>query len=357
MAATILDLPGLVERLSPDDRARWERIFDVRSSTGALSVPPSMEGWVVDRFGSIEAVTSQPIVHVMNTVVGEGSLFNPLRAHRPLDAKPLGDVSDEEKRSSGGPFCTPLDLTPEDPFGRVKGKHCVTASNIAKYDGLHGLIVFDEHDPLHISSERVADYIDCALAWADRCRQLDPDARNVLIIWNCLWKGGASITHGHAQVVCSKGLHYARVEHLRAAAARYREAHGTDYFDDLSDLQHALGLGRVWRDVRVLVNLTPIKEREVMLLSPTVTDGLKEAVFRVLDHYLHKLGTRAFNLAIAIPPPDDPRWEGFPVVVRLVDRGDPAHRSSDIAAMELYGSSIITTDPFEVAASLFQLFK
>jgi hypothetical protein len=75
-----------------------------------------------------------------------------------------------------------------------------------------------------------------------------------------------------------------------------------------------------------------------------------------LDVMLHTLGVRAFNVAIFGPPlPGDPRadeWAGFPLVARFVDRGNPLAPTSDIAGLELFGSSVIASDPFDVARSL-----
>ena len=45
-------------------------------------------------------------------------------------------------------------------------------------------------------------------------------------------------------------------------------------------------------------------------------------------------------------------WEDFPTVVRLVDRGDPFVRPSDIGAMELYGTPIVGSDPYDVIAAI-----
>jgi len=42
----------------------------------------------------------------------------------------------------------------------------------------------------------------------------------------------------------------------------------------------------------------------------------------------------------------------FPVLARLVDRGDPGNRTCDIGSMELYAASVIASDPFVVARSL-----
>ena len=45
-------------------------------------------------------------------------------------------------------------------------------------------------------------------------------------------------------------------------------------------------------------------------------------------------------------------WSGFPVVVRIVDRGDPTARTADIGAMELYAASVVSSDPFAVVRAL-----
>ena len=39
-------------------------------------------------------------------------------------------------------------------------------------------------------------------------------------------------------------------------------------------------------------------------------------------------------------------------MVRLVDRGDPFHRPSDIGAMELYGTPIVGSDPYDLIEAL-----
>ena len=74
-------------------------------------------------------------------------LMDPARASRPFDTA-AGDGPDtlrrEVEETCGDPFCTPEEMTPADVFGRVRGSHSTTASNVAKYDGFHGLVVFDD---------------------------------------------------------------------------------------------------------------------------------------------------------------------------------------------------------------------
>jgi hypothetical protein len=386
MEKNIAVLDRLIAALPKDDRARFHRIFRLSTTVGQLNPPETMHQWIEGYFGSVEAVKSQRIVKITNLVTLEGSLFNELRARRPMEAKTSSELEETIMSNLGDPFCKPLEGTPADTFGRVRGKHSITASNIAKYDGFHGVVVFDEHDPLVFSSEEVSDYIDTALEWARKAHDVDGKARYFFFMWNCLWRSGASILHGHAQMTLSHDMHYARVEHLRRSVLRYREAHGTNYFDDLYAAHKALGLTVENGHTRILAYLTPIKEKEVLLISEELDQDLKDSIYKVLRGFVERLGVQSFNLALYHKPfdptqdrPFDPTqdrpfdgvypeqsrraqdrpiadveedWSGFPVVVRIVDRGDPNNKTADIGAMELYAASVIASDPFRVAETL-----
>jgi len=355
---SVVHLEELVQALPADERGRFERIFKVNTTIGELMPPPSMHEWIKSYFGSVEAVQKQSIVKVTNLITLEGALFNELRASRPMEAKGSSDLHQTIMSNVGDPFCRPLEGTPEDVFGRVRGKHCITASNVAKYDGFHGLVVFDEHNPLLFNPEGVKDYIDTALHWAREAHCVDQEARYFFLMWNCLWRSGASILHGHAQMTLSRGIHYAKVEHLRRAALLYRIAHGVNYFDALYAVHKSLGLTVDHDGVRILAYLTPIKEKEVILISERLDDTLKYAIHEVLQCFVKALGVSSFNLALYMRPIDSvvEDWTGFPIVVRVVDRGDPNNKTADFGAMELYASSIIASDPFQVAEALSSCF-
>jgi hypothetical protein len=63
---------------------------------------------------------------------------------------------------------------------------------------------------------------------------------------------------------------------------------------------------------------------------------------------------QSFNLALYQPPlagtAED--WDGFPFVVRIIDRGDLHSKTADIGAMEVFGQSVVASDPFQVATAL-----
>jgi galactose-1-phosphate uridylyltransferase len=245
---------------------------------------------------------------------------------------------------------SPLTGTPEDTFGRVEGSHCITASNIAKYDGFHGLVIFNTHHPLLFDEEAIIDYLEVGRRWAELAHQQDSSAIYYLFMWNCLWRSGASIPHGHAQISLTRGMHYAKVEALRRAIAGYRQRTGRHYTDDLWRVHAGLGLGHERHGCRVMPHLTPIKEKETLIVGRAADADFARAIHEVLRCYVDQLGVVSFNLVVYQPPPwvasapED--WSDFPVMARIVDRGNPINRTSDFGSMELYASSVIASDPF-----------
>jgi hypothetical protein len=350
---SIAQLQEMVFGLPEAERDRVARIYQVSTTTGRLRAPDSMKPWIEEHFGSVAAVEEQEIVKVTNLITLEGALYNQLRARRPMEAKAEPET-EVEIAGTGGPFCHPETGTPEDLFGRVRGKHCVTASNVAKYDGFHGLVIFDEHNPLVFSADSIADYLQTALTWARKAHNADSAARYFFFLWNALWRAGASIIHGHAQMTLGRSIHYGRVEALRRAAMLYRLAHGTSYFDDLVAVHRSLGLATTYGDTQVLAHLTPVKEKEVLLVGQRLDRDMTDALYRVLHTFVHRLGVRSFNVVLYLRPIDAVQedWSGFPPIFRIVDRGDLRSRTTDIGAMELYASSVISSDPFRVIEAL-----
>jgi len=351
----IVDLAEIVESLADEDRARFHRLFGVYATVGQLVPPDHMYRWIERYFGSVDAVVRQKVVKVTNLVTLDETLFNELRARRPLEARIPAELADEIAKTAPDPFCEPLLNTPADTFGRVRGVHTVTASNIAKYDGFHGVVIFDEHDPLAFTEGLTVDAIRVAQEWFDDCHLEDADAVYPFFMWNCLWKSGASIPHGHAQVSVTRGMQYAKIERLRRATVDYRRDHGGSYWDDLFRVHQALGLGAQQGEVRVMANLTPLKEKELVLTAPSVSDELAHVMYQTLRCLVEQLNVVSFNLVLCQPPlaPTPEDWSDMPVIVRIVDRGDPLNRTSDFGAMELYAASVVSSDPFRVAEVLW----
>lgn len=352
----IAELDRLVEALPEKARDLFHRIFAVTFTAGVCQPTETMVPWIEKQFGSVESVCEQRVIKVTNRITFEGAIFNPLRALRPRQyhdrLKVEAAVLDRAKED---PLAHPLTDTPEDPFGRIEGKYCITASNIAKYDEFHGLIIFKDYNPLAFTREKVMDYLDTAWRWAQRAHEYDPSAKYFFFVWNSLKKAGASLAHGHAQVVLGRGSHYAKVEALRQAALNYRSQYGSNYFDDLFHVHRELGLGIEKNGNRIFTYLAPIKEKETIILgSSFASKPFQESVYEVLASFRDRMHVTAFNVGIATPPLDTVAedWSGFPIIARIVDRGYPWDGSSDFGTMELYAASIISSDPFQVASEL-----
>jgi hypothetical protein len=350
----ITDIESILETLPAAKRERFEQIYQVSSTTGRLKAPAGLHGWITRRFGSVDAVETQQIVKITNLITLEGTLYGRLRANRPMPDRDRGELKADIETSLGDHFCNPEEQTPEDVFGRIRGAHCITASNMAKADGFHGLVIFNEHNPLKFTEDTVRDYFEVALKWAKAAHNVDVDARYFFLWWNCLWNSGASIIHGHAQMTLSRAMHYPKIENWRRSALLYRLGHGRNYFSDLIDVHTALGLEQSVGGAHILVNLAPTKEKELLVVSERPDSDFLRAVYLALDTLVNRLGVVSFSLAFYWPPIDSVAedWSGFPTIVRIVDRGDIYNRTADMGSAELFAISVVSSDPFHVARVL-----
>ncbi len=357
---SISNIEDIVGSLPAVEKALFQRIYAATSAVGELRTPQGMETWVQQQFGSVANVTRQKIVRVTNMVTGEETLFNKLRASRPIDVDRKRSIDVQLADASADDlFGNPQDSTPSDLFGRVFGKHCVTASNVAKFDGLHSIVIFNDFNPLHFSREKVIDYIDVGREWAKIAHTEQPQAKYFFFFWNCLWRAGASIYHGHAQVMLARDRHYARIERLRRAALDYRQEHGSSYFGDLFQAHRSVGCAVEKGGVSILAHLAPFKDNEVILMAEELNLSLKERIYEVLACFRDRLGITSFNLGLVTPPlaVTSEDWQGFPVMVRVIDRGNPGSRASDVGSMEIYAASVVSSDPFQLARELWQYLE
>ena len=344
-----------IKNLTEKDREIFDRIFTVWETKGHLNPPKEMEDWIKENFSKVENVVDQDFLKITNKITYEGAIFNELRTMRPvINDGNLDEIFEVINSSSNGPFSKPLTQTPEDVFGRIKGKFCITASNVAKYDGMHGLIIFDNHNPLHFKKDRVRDYFDVARKWFAKAFEAQPKAVYPLFTWNCLWKAGASVIHSHSQLALTEGMAYARIEEHRSLTLKYQEEYRTNYFDDLFYLHDLFGLALEKNGIRIVSKLTPFKEKELEIYTTSFDDNLADTVNDILNTYKEDLGVVSFNVAIILPPMTKTYevWTHMPVIIKLVDRGSLSSKTADIGSMEIYAQSVIGSNPYFVYEKL-----
>jgi len=341
---SILNLKELVENLEEDKRDLFKRFYEFYVEEGKFILPDKIKDWARKRFGECE---KQKIVRITNKFTYESTLFNELRAKRPIQAVSKEDIFNMIKETEGDFFCDPLNKTPSDVFGRIEGKYCITASNIAKYDYLHAVIVFKKHDPFYFDEEYIKDYLEVAWRWFLKANEYDKRAEYPFFMWNCLWKAGASIVHGHAQALISQKP-YGKQLFLTKVRDEYKKIYNSEYLQDLFKVHLTLGLGAEVNNKKLMFYLTPVKEKEVIILSEDFIDTA-DILSRILKLY-YKLGVRSFNVGIFLPK----LGKKDIILIRVVDRGDPMARTSDIGGMEIYsGTSVVASDPFKLA----EIFK
>lgn len=367
---SFLNLEEIVKELKTRDEDSFKlfnSIFQVSSASGEVGIPLSFREKVHTYFGHkdeqgniietkkevIKRIQTQKVVKTYNKWTGEGSLFNSLRAGRPgmrpeersQEQKKIQEYIEESKEDCD--FCEPEKYTPDDVFGRIEGKHCITGANIAKYDAWNSMIFFKKHNPLDFTQDELSDYIETGFKWFKKVHNYDKQFRFPFFLWNCLQKAGASQVHGHAQILMTDQIHYAKPQFLRKIFRNYMQLTGRNYFKDLYSVHKALGLAL---DVDILgfANITPLKEKEFIIISkdkPSKNENVKETIYKVLRCYIDELGVSSFNLAISCPAFGE---TFFPYIIRIIDRGSIFKPTADMGAMELYGSSVISDDPYNV---------
>jgi galactose-1-phosphate uridylyltransferase len=371
---SILELEDRINTLKKEDKESYKAIngiFNVSSATGSMKIPSTYRKRILELFGKkdhdgniieseeevVKRIETQKVVKTYNKWTGNGSLFNSLRAARPgMGEEEKADIRkkiDEYIKSSekGCEFCYPEINTPEDVFGRVKGKFCITGSNIAKYDAWSSVIFFKRHNPLEFSLEEVSDYIDTGFKWFKKVYNHDKRFKYPFFLWNCLQKAGASQVHSHAQILMTDSIHYAKPQFLRKVFRQYMQLTGKNYFRDLYKAHNALEL-TLNGPLEGFASITPIKEKEFIIISrddPSKNDNIKEAIYRVLRGYIDELGVTSFNMVISCPAFGE---SSFPYLIQIIDRGSIFKTTVDTGAMELYGSSVISDDPYNVIKSI-----
>ena len=378
---SIINLDEKINNLKIEDVESYnilKGIYDFYYGIGSLKIPKSFENKILEYFGHrnqmgeitetpkqvIKRVEKQKIIKTYNKWTGQGALFNSLRTNRPgmslqnieKEKNELNRLVKSSKKNCD--FCQPEKFTPEDVFGRVKGKHSITASNIAKYDAWSSLVIFKKHNPHDFNLFELSDYINTGFNWFRRVYQENNKYKFPFFVWNCLYKAGASQIHGHAQVLMTQEIPYAKISSIMEVSQRYRKKMHSDYLMDVFRAHQSLDLTLKMGEISILATLTPTKEREIIIISPEPIPEVynaKKAIYNVLRCFIDILGVQSFNIAISRPSMND-EYES-PYIIHIVDRGSLFRPTADIGGMELFGSTVVGEDPYIVIQTLKDYFK
>jgi hypothetical protein len=363
--STIIDLPEKLGKVTPDVR----QMFEAQLSVGELIVPEKLVPKVIKWYGNkddshpknaIDRASSQKVIRTSNRCTFEAAQFNELRAKRPVqrpDTEALESFIENAKHNCD--FCDPVAMTTADTWGRISGDYSVTAANAAKYDANHGIVIFKPHHPHRFDHLHVRDYLRVANKWLQTMHKIDKSLKYPFIMWNCLGSAGASQVHGHLQMLINPHGFYGHQASMVSAAANYKR----DYWNDWIETHRQVGLEHEYNGIYLAATMTPVKEKEVVIIDPRPQRQADDCTFAdaitlVLRSFIDTLGVLSFNVGIYLPPYDDDGKYNLPLIARCVDRGDPSplpagkSKTADIGGMELYGSSIIASDPYKVIEAI-----
>ncbi|XP_065670254.1 uncharacterized protein LOC100211359 [Hydra vulgaris] len=360
------------------------QMFDVNISYGEMHIPKPFYSKIQKWFGKIDdknaeeavlRVEKQTIVRVVNKWTYQQTLFNPLRSCRPMnnnfENRSYTDISDElQTIPDKCDFCSPLSYTAIDLWGRIERDTCLTASNCAKYDGQHSLVIFKDHSPLKYNKEKLYDIMSICEEWFQCAHNQNPSAIFPMFNWNCKGQAGASQSHGHAHLLLAEKFHFGKWEFLKNCNERYQDEYpGRNYFLDLIQNSKVLGLTKTIGTAHILTNLTPTFGYDLLIISWNFDNDFRDAIDSGLKTLTKRFKSVTFNVGIHFPPLENGKLRkrmdlstmqdmltkkkpNMPFICYMVDRGDPNNNryTSDVCGMVLSGSSIVSRDPFQIAS-------
>src|SRR3989344_5103902 len=381
----LLELPQAIGLLSPEERALFNRVFEIEVSNGQdgngsrMDFPDQMRPWVEDRFKrdgetpeeTLETMSNQGILVVRNRFTKEGGIYNPNRLNRPRDiTRPDTYRQDIERTKENCSFCDPTNQTPETiAIGRFSDEYNQSFANLTKFAKYHEIIAgshnpFDKTRDIFSSQIAIAQKIARKVIGDNGVRGIDPAAQFMMIGENQGPDSGASMYHQHKQVMLSaESMHFPDAERWHEASAGkqgYRVETGRDFTSDWFLAHEMVGLGfrvpDVDGDVLVAASMTPKKDYGVTVIGPRFKDPLHlsqrfiDTCWGVEEFMMMEQGVEQFNTALYLPPLSrtDAYWNDFRPMFVFTRR-----TKSDMGIMEGAGTAVLSVDPKSFAGDLF----
>lgn len=365
---SLSSLADLANRRTDELRSSLRGVFELELVTSA-AMHMSDRAWAETNSvmrAPRASVERQQLVIARDVPQGFEALVNSLRSRRVAPPTPAPAVESAIAPDAGKDDCawcrrsgshvSQPDLS-YDEFGavyaangRVRG-----GPNWARQAPVSGVVFGDEqmHDLFTLSRPDFRALFEAAELYVAKACAALPNIQFYEVFINGGARSAASVKHAHAQVAGRGDRHFAYPE---AIAAR---APGT-YWDTVRAVHEDLGLAVDFAGGIAWANLVPAKERDITGFSTTLPDGA-DMMHSILQALMRR-GTNSFSLAAILAPgyasgrEQPERFRNWPPVVwRLVDRGDVRTRHADIGCLELFGSGVVASDPFEVASWLFEV--
>ena len=318
-----------ISKLKPKYKKIFLRIFEFKIEKTKLLLPQEIKK-------SFSQFEKQEIFILRNKILKQETHFNIQRGKRkePLKENNLNNFYD--------PFCDPLKNTPFDSWGRLENKFAITASNLAKSSKNHSLVIFKEHNLEKVNLKDIENVFKLANLWLNKFND-----KFKIIIWNFGFRAGASIYHPHLQIFSLNEMPL-KIKDLFDKFDNYKNIFNSDYLKDYFLLTKFLKLGEEYKNIKISLNLTPIRDKEIIFWGDNFDKKIKNISYIVYS-YLKSLFQEDFNLFLFI---NNNSFLGF-----LVSRGNKNKLNSDIGSLELYAFSVVGFDLIDFSRIFFTRLK
>lgn len=328
------ELVEKINQLPPDLKKIFERIYEIKIEGAQLKLPAQLK----EKYGQ---AAEQEIVLIKNKILYQETAFNLWRAKRPqpknADKRGLNVDSGGQTENAICSFCNPEAMTPEDEIGRLENEAAITASNLAKSLSQHSLVIFKKHELADLSESDLKQALTLTGLWFEKVA-----GEYKFFIWNQAERAGASLSHPHFQIFAADHLP-AKLEFLQERLNQYQKLLKADYLANLFSIHQALGLAIEIDGLKIIVSLTPFKEKELIILGNQLSQV--NALAKVLLAYQNL--SDSFNFF----------WLKNKGLGFLVDRGQLDKKNSDIGSLEIYAYSVVGFNPLDFASSFFPKLK
>lgn len=333
----------------------FQTIYAVSLRNGSVSLPVPFQAKVKKWLGNNEElfkdVFHQEIIHVVNKLTREHTVFNPLRDKRPVSLPDVPEAQYYEQlmkdSAKSCDFCDFKGYTAEHTFHRVENEFAFSASNTFKMDTLHALFAMKQHDPLRWSAKMFIGLMNLTLTWFDKAHGVFPSARFPSMIWDVLPKCGASQVHPHLHGFLDPERYHGVSESWRLGGQDYFNIEGTNLFTDMAQLASSLGLAVSYKSAVAFASLVPRKDHEVVVMAPVAGRDFFEMIYFVLRAFVDDLPQYCFSMGITYPALSGMEAV-LPAYARIITRGAVTDLRADISSLELFTATNVNIDPFRV---------
>ncbi|XP_076056549.1 uncharacterized protein LOC143034417 isoform X2 [Oratosquilla oratoria] len=343
----------------------FKMLFEIHDRySDKMGIPPMfsrrIKKWMKGDKALIDQIHRQHLVHVYSPLTAEHTVYNPVRAARPMPTQKVNmfqwvdQLAEESAKDCD--FCKYDRQTAVDEFGRHETQYSARVSNTFKIERWHGMIVTrGQHHPTNFTRDFFTSFLGDCMPWILKVWENDRDYIYPNLAWDTLQHAGASQIHPHVQMMMSPDHYYGFMELFRQAGQHFYHSTRKNYFSTLVELYTAIGLAVPYGEAVALATLNGKTDLEVILLSPNPGLDLYRLLFYTIKAYHDSFTQLCYSIGMAWPAVGTRKQAQLgriPAVIRLGSRSDCTSPRTDYSSFEIYQIAYRNHHPWKLAEAI-----